>query len=255
VFRSAITCISLPQCSEARITHAHRSVRITDSVSFVYLPVQAAVAVDGEQLLLYLGLGLDLRVVLHLGRTRPLRARRLTRRTPVFQLAVRARGARRAEAFQLAVGARLALRAAVFHLAVRAGVAVHEDVFHLAVRAAVALSTVAFQLAVGAARARHAVVFYLAAQAKLPTSPFHHYTSFVSPRAPRLRSYHTKSVSRCFFPGDFPFGRSQEREKKDQEFSPVSLVRPAERSPRHINHDGPRARYRGKLRRRARAHR
>jgi hypothetical protein len=28
---------------------------------------------------------------------------------------------------------------------------------------------------VGAARARHAVVFYLAAQAKLPTSPFHHY--------------------------------------------------------------------------------
>ena len=175
VFRGAITCISFPQCSEACITHAHRSARITDSVSFVYLPVQAAVAVDGERLLLYLGLGLDLRVVLDLGRTRLLRARRLTRRTPVFQLAVRARGARRAEAFQLAVGARLALRAAVFHLAVRAGVAVHEDVFHLAVRAAVALRTVAFQLAVGAARARHAVVFYLAAQATLPTSPFHHY--------------------------------------------------------------------------------
>ena len=116
--------------------------------------IKPEVALNGEGLLLDLGLELDFGFLFDLGRTLllaldPLRNRRIwacrfALRAPVFPLAVRAWGARRAVVFQLAVGAGGALRSLVFQLAVGAGVAVHAAVFHLPVGAALALHAVAF---------------------------------------------------------------------------------------------------------------
>ena len=116
--------------------------------------VEAEGVVDRERLLLDLGLELDLGTLeLHLGvgldlrRNRSLGARRLARRAPVFQLAMRAGVAVRADAFPLAMRARVAVRAIVFQLTMRAGVAVRAPGFQLAMRAGVAVRAPVLPLA------------------------------------------------------------------------------------------------------------
>jgi hypothetical protein len=146
----------------------------TEKTSFqapVVLVADAEVAADGEGLLFELGLELDFRLLLDLGRTlwlarNPLRTRRsgacrFARRARVLSLAMRAASARHAAAFQLAVGARVARHAETFHPAVGTGGAPRAVAFPLGVGAGSAPRAEAFQLAVGAGGALRAVAFLL----------------------------------------------------------------------------------------------
>ena len=167
--------------------------------------VEAEGAVDRERLLIDLGLELDLGTLeLHLGvgldlrRNRSLGARRLARRAPVFQLAMRAGVAVRALAFQLAMRTGVAVRAVAFPLAMRARVAVRAVVFQLAVRAAAAVRAAVLHLAVRARVAVRAAVLHLAMPAPLLSVPHHSLSgasSDLRARAPRLCAREERAVA------------------------------------------------------------